>query len=297
MIRPFTDADVDRAAELLAARHEAHCAVEPSLPRDVDFRVQIESEWSVDGASGVISEHGYLFARPAYGWMTAGIGGHALRGDCEHARDLYAAAAAAWHDAGHREHAVFLPAHESEWIDAWFRCSFGASGVLGAQESRREEYEADVVIRPGTPDDQAVAGQLDRAMTESMVPSPSFGRPNGWTDEQYYEEWADTWGSDTFEHFVAEREGSVVGQIVLYRRPHDLRVPKDSIDLAHASTFPAQRGAGVGRALTAHVLTWAHDKGIPVMITDWRMTNLLASRFWPKRGFRDVFLRLHRAIL
>jgi len=33
------------------------------------------------------------------------------------------------------------------------------------------------------------------------------------------------------------------------------------------------------------------------MVTDWRETNLLASRFWPRRGFRKTFLRLHRAIL
>jgi hypothetical protein len=32
------------------------------------------------------------------------------------------------------------------------------------------------------------------------------------------------------------------------------------------------------------------------MVTDWRMTNMLASRFWPKRGFRVTFLRLYRSI-
>jgi hypothetical protein len=32
------------------------------------------------------------------------------------------------------------------------------------------------------------------------------------------------------------------------------------------------------------------------MVTDWRVTNLLSSRFWPKRGFRPVFLRLYRSI-
>jgi hypothetical protein len=33
------------------------------------------------------------------------------------------------------------------------------------------------------------------------------------------------------------------------------------------------------------------------MVTDWRETNLSASRFWPRRGFHKTFLRLHRAIL
>src|SRR5215213_1833374 len=106
MIRPFTDTDVDAAAEMLAERHSRHRAAEPLLPADVDFRAQIESEWGVDGAGGVISDSGYLFARPQpYGgggltWMLAGFGGHAVLGNAEDARDLYAAAAAAWHDAG-----------------------------------------------------------------------------------------------------------------------------------------------------------------------------------------------------
>ena len=40
----------------------------------------------------------------------------------------------------------------------------------------------------------------------------------------------------------------------------------------------------------------AYEHGYETMITDWRMTNLLASRFWPRRGFRETFLRLYRSI-
>jgi hypothetical protein len=32
------------------------------------------------------------------------------------------------------------------------------------------------------------------------------------------------------------------------------------------------------------------------MVTAWRETNLLSSRFWPARGFRRSFLRLYRSI-
>ena len=82
----------------------------------------------------------------------------------------------------------------------------------------------------------------------------------------------------------------------VYRRPPDLRVPVDSIDLADASTSPVERGSGVGLALTHHVLGWAHERGYATTTIDWRMTNLLASRFWPRRGFRETFLRLYRSI-
>jgi hypothetical protein len=48
--------------------------------------------------------------------------------------------------------------------------------------------------------------------------------------------------------------------------------------------------------MTAHVLAWAKANGFASMTTDWRMTNLMAARFWPRRGFREAFIRLYRSI-
>jgi ribosomal protein S18 acetylase RimI-like enzyme len=300
MIRAFTDADLDLAAEYLAERHARHRAAEPLLPDDVDFRAQVEKEWRVDGASGVISADGYLFGAPgAHGWFVVGIGGHAVRGEVEHAQDLYTAAASCWVDAGQRSQMVFVPPHDTALVDAWFRLSFGASGVLAMRETAANDADARDVqlhIRRGTPADLDVSWRLDRELTRSMEPSPSFSTLRVRSDEDYEADWKDTWDDESYEHFVAEHDGRVVSQIVLYRRPPDLRVPKDSIDLAQAATFPEARGLGAGRALTEHVLRWAHEEGFASMTIDWRLTNLLAARFWPKRGFRTTFLRLHRCV-
>ena len=54
--------------------------------------------------------------------------------------------------------------------------------------------------------------------------------------------------------------------------------------------------AGAGTALGATVLDWAATEGYTAVVTDWRATNLLSSRTWPKLGFRPTFLRLFRAI-
>jgi GNAT superfamily N-acetyltransferase len=192
-------------------------------------------------------------------------------------------------------HGVFVPASDEALLGAWFRLTFGASGALAIRETTPEEpFETSVRVRRGTPDDLAEAARLDQAMTESMVSSPSFSTSAVPSTEAAREEWRETWDDERFEHFVAERDGRIVGHMLLYRRPPDLRVPADSIDLAAASTEAAARGSGVGRALTTHVLGWAHAAGIPVMVIDWRMTNLSASRFWPRRGFRPTFLRLYR---
>jgi GNAT superfamily N-acetyltransferase len=66
--------------------------------------------------------------------------------------------------------------------------------------------------------------------------------------------------------------------------------------LGWAATRPDVRGSGAGLALTKAAFAWARGRGHEAMVTDWRATNLLSSRFWPARGFRETFLRLYRSI-
>jgi GNAT superfamily N-acetyltransferase len=191
-----------------------------------------------------------------------------------------------------------VPSHDAELVDAWFRLSFGASAYLAMRETRpdgEESFDTDVEIRAGKREDLEDAARLELEMSKAMLPSPSFSGVPLQTFEEVLAEWRDE-DDAPYELFVAERDGRVVGHSLLYRRPPDLRVPKESIDLAQASTEPEARGTGVGRALTAHVIGWAHEHGHPVMTTDWRATNLWASRFWPRRGFRPSFIRLYRSI-
>jgi GNAT superfamily N-acetyltransferase len=298
---PFADEHLDAAAELLARRHARHREAEPLLPDDLDFRAEVGREWRREGASGVFAGDGYLIAAPAAAggatWMRVFVAGQALESDRERMRDLYAAAAQRWVDEGHTKHAVFVPSHDRELVDAWFRLSFGSSGVLALRATDLEDdFESDIEIRRGTPEDFREMARLDVEMAAAMRPAPSFSDTQVQSVEEVEAEWRDDPDQDAYELFVAERDGRIVGHIVLYYRPPDVRVPRNSIDLAAASTLPEARGTGVGRALTAHVIRWAHEHGHAVMTTDWRMTNLWASRFWPKRGFRVAFLRLYRSI-
>src|SRR4051812_31430395 len=117
-IVPFADKHVADAAAFLAARHARHREAEPLLPELEDPVAAIEAEWQQEGASGVFSRHGYLIAAPqemrGTAWMRASIASHAVEGDRETARDLYAAAGQGWFDAGHTVHAVHVPSHDAE---------------------------------------------------------------------------------------------------------------------------------------------------------------------------------------
>jgi GNAT superfamily N-acetyltransferase len=75
-----------------------------------------------------------------------------------------------------------------------------------------------------------------------------------------------------------------------------LAQPDRAALLGFAASLPGVRGSGAGVALTEAASAWAHEQGYATMVTDWRETNLLSSRFWPARGFRRSFLRLYRSI-
>jgi GNAT superfamily N-acetyltransferase len=224
------------------------------------------------------------------------LAGHAST-DPEVVRDLYEAAAGPWVEAGLSRHMAFVPLL-TDLIDPWFRLSFGASAALAVQEtSPRAAIDAGVGIRRSTPEDLEPSAAFERLLWQHNARPPSFSGIPTPDLETYLDDWRTTWDEPQYTHFVAERDGRIVGHLLLYRRPEgDLRVPPNSIDLANAATDPEVRGDGVGLALFAHAMSWAHEQGFTSMITDWRMTNLLASRFWPARGFRPTFLRLYRSI-
>ena len=184
-----------------------------------------------------------------------------------------------------------------EFIEPWFRLSFGGSSIqalMAVPEGAKSEKASG--LRLSTPNDIVDAVKLALVQAEHHTRSPSFNGVMLQSQSEIESEWQRTWNDDRYVHFVAERDGRIAGSALLYRRPPDMRVPQGSIDLAGCVTYPDVRGTGVGVMLTNHVVGWAAENGFKTMSTDWRMTNLVASRFWPSRGFRAAFVRVYRSI-
>ncbi|HEY7397276.1 MAG TPA: GNAT family N-acetyltransferase [Gaiellaceae bacterium] len=291
-IHPVSDELRREAAAVLRARHERHRAAEPLLPAIDDFASQLPTG---DGAAATRGGEvvAYLIAEVTNERAAVGLAGCAAS-EPEALRDVYAHLAASWPP----RHQVLVPASDAALVDAWFRLAFGCQWVAAARETAAETApDFGGVVRPSTRDDLAVVAGLEEMLWKLQAGSPSFSGlladPGGLARE-----WEGHWDEDAFPlHLVAEVEGRVVGHLLLYDRPAgDLRVPERNVDLALAGTLPEARGRGVGRALTAHALAFAHEHGYRSMTTDWRSVNLLSSRFWPRRGFRPTFLRLYRAM-
>ena len=313
---PFSEEHLDDAARLLAARQARHREAEPALPELYEdpaaAREEIEQLRQMEGASGTVALRegrvvGYLIgtSRETKTWgenVWVELAGHAVE-EPEDVRDLYGEAAARWVEEGRTRHYAFAPAGDSALLDAWFRLGFGHQHAHALQEvtPRKVALPPGIEIREPREEEIEELIEVDLALPEHQSRSPVFstiGRP---PREELRKEWVSALAGDEEHVFVAYQDDKPVAvwsvlAVEGSSQHHGLGRPERAAFLGFASTLPEARGSGLGLALTDASFNWAAENGYEVMVTDWRVTNLLSSRFWPKRGFRPVFFRLYRSI-
>jgi ribosomal protein S18 acetylase RimI-like enzyme len=312
--RPFSDEFLGAAGELLAARHRAQRTAEPLLPDEYEdpaaATAEVDALARTEGASGAVALRegrvvGYLLGAPrtdeVWGpnvWVE--LAGHAVE-EAEDVRDLYAVAGARWIEEERPRHYTVVPESDYALVEAWFRLSFGQQHAFGIREVPEVVTWPDDVRRAEPRDVDALVA-LTPLLADHQARAPVFsrGHPPADPDELRAEILADL-GKEEIAELVAERNGEIVGAmetvpVELSSTHTGLARPPGAVLLGWAATLPGVRGSGAGRALTEATFAWARERGHEIIVTDWRVTNLLASRFWPSRGFRPTFLRLYRHI-
>jgi len=313
-IRAFAEDDLDAAGSLLAARHREHRGAEPLLSERFEdagaTREQVASLWAEEDASGAVALRGeravgFLLGtrkddrtRGANVWVDPA--GYAAD-EPELIRDLYAFASQRWVDEGRTRHYALVPRLDDH-LDAWFRLSFGAQqahGVTavdlrewppGTRGAELSDLEALVELAPLVSDHQA------RAPVFSGI-DPNDREP----EDELRTVIAAEIANDEVGELVYERDRQVVASFELAPAEmasmhRGLAQPDNAACITWAASRPDVRGSGAGVALTDAAHAWAREQGYSTLVTDWREANLLASRFWPARGFRRSFLRLYRSI-
>jgi ribosomal protein S18 acetylase RimI-like enzyme len=314
---PFSDEHLEDASRLLAARHARHRALEPLLdPRYEDPAEafpRLEHLWQDEGMSGSAALRsnrlvGYLIGAPQppeiWGpnvWVE--LPGHAVE-EAEDARDLYGHAAARWVEEGNTRHYALLPP-APELVDAWFRIGFGQQQAHGYREvPRGVEVRLPDGCEIRKPEETMIDDlvEVDFVLPRHQAASPVFSPRPLPTEDEIRREWHETLANDEEEVLLGFSDGRPVAcwAYVPAGKSHHFqglgRPDRQACYLAFAATVPESRGTGIGVALTDAGFAWAEREGYAAMVTDWRVTNLLASRFWPNRGFRASVLRLHRSI-
>lgn len=316
-IRPFEASCIGEAATLLSDRHRRHRSRAPGLDPafETPSRAAAELEGlAAAGASGAIAVRGgqllgYLLAvelDPSIwgrnAWITSP--GHAAA-EPEVVRELYRSAAAGWVEAGRSLHYVVVPEGDAGLVDAWFRLGFGQQHAHALREAPDAAFAAQppagLAVRRAERRDIPELAVVERALPQHQAGSPVFSTLSVPALADVQAELEEDFDDPRFTMFVAVRDRRVVGSatgcsIELSSINTGLIRPAAAGFLGYAAVLPEARGLGAGRALGETVLAWARDAGYAWAATDWRVTNLEASRAWPRLGFRPTFLRLHRAI-
>jgi GNAT superfamily N-acetyltransferase len=311
-LRSFAEDHLDAAAELLAARHRHHRATEPLLSERFEdasaTRDEVASLWAQDDVSGGVllrdgDVAGFLLGtrREDQNWganIWIEAAGYAVA-EAELIRDLYAFCSQRWVDEGRTRHYALVPALDDQ-VDAWFRMSFGAQQAHGIKEIDQQPWPPGA--RRAEPGDIEALMEIVPLIAEHHGRAPVFSGVD-WDEDadELRTMLAAEIADDELGELVYERDGRVVAHFELVSAKkgsmhRSLAQPDRAALLGFAASLPGVRGSGAGVALTEAASAWAHEQGYATMVTDWRETNLLSSRFWPARGFRRSFLRLYRSI-
>ncbi len=211
----------------------------------------------------------------------------ALTDDAETIRSAYAEGAPAWPPL----HFAVARADDAA-LDPWYRLGFAQMHAYAVRPAGGETVEvAGVQLRRGGPDDLETALEIDRLIYRAQAEPPSYSS-YALDDGEHREAWTETLADDAVTYTVAVRDDRAVGHVTLYPDPVDER----ALHLASTAVVPDERGSGIGRLLTAFALSHAAERGFDRVRTNWRVTNLVASRYWPARGFELTQIRLVRRI-
>ena len=320
-VRPFQAGDVPASGALLAARHRAHrlsCPLlSPRYEKDSAAAAQVAEAFAQPGASGAVALQGGDIAgfvlgapkdSPVWGpnvWVDAA--GHAAAKP-ELVRDMYGLASARWVQESRTAHYVLVPASDEGLLRAWYRLGFGQQQAHAVRPPPGEPPPGEppaaqpkVLVRRAQRNDLTTLARLEVELPRQQSLAPVFSPSPVPSYEECLAGWEEDFDDPVYTTFVAELEGAVVGSSIgcplEIAGGHPLLTRPDHAGfLAFAAVFPHARGLGAGRALGEAVIAWTAQAGYDCVVTDWRVTNLLSSRTWPRLGFKESFLRLHRLV-
>jgi GNAT superfamily N-acetyltransferase len=249
---------------------------------------------------------GYLFAqikfdetRGKHAWVP--LEGMAIKQgqSAELIRSLYTEVSRLWLNYGCFAHYVLAPTGDNRFVDALLRLSFGFEQIHGVLDISRFEkalHNEDVSIRIGTEDDGELIGSMSDIIFSYQNDSPVYAIALPETIIDIRKGYQEIAIDEEAFLLVAELNGQPAGFQAYWPIETHLMVPEKTYELSVAGTVSAFMGNGIGKALMNKAVHLLEDKEVKYIITDWRITNLASSSFWPKCGFTPLYHRLQRTI-
>ena len=319
-LQPLEEEDLDAAAVLLS-RKIRHTRIHfPELPAEAEAvetaRALLSAALDRQRCAGWgafagdtlqaylvgVTELGDGWGRS--GWIRASSSAWAEGAAPALLADLYARLAEGWVQSGIFAHFAVVPASESEALRVWFGLAFGIEHVHAVLDLRalslpEVSTPVGVTIRLATDDDRQALARMSDVVWRHQLEAPVWAVMLPENAEANRAGWLELLDDPTVDVWLAFEQGEAIGSQAYYASEmtgEHLLGGDQTCHLAIAGTRPAARGRGIATALTRVGLEHARRRGYQFCETDWRSTNLLSSRFWPRFGFRPAFYRLHRRV-
>lgn len=326
-IKSFTEEMIPEAGILLAQRHKRNRANLPLLParfEDSQIAVKaVQALWQKKFKNGYAAFRdgkmtAYLLGEfTIQSWGRCGyvyLPGYALA-DGESLmtiQDLYCLLGEDWVKKGIFSHSLYISAADTDIIDAFFALGFGKERVDALMDIRtmnfpEVEEPTGIAIRLAGAGDNHHLGGLSDVIFRSLANAP-YWHPTvpedweelreGWSELADDKEWT-VWlalEKDQRSNPAVDEALGTVGFCPEEETDTSMLVSPRTMYLSIAATKLKARGRGISTTLTLRGLAQTQKDGFEICYTNWISSNLPASRFWPRFGFKDAAYRLSKRI-
>jgi GNAT superfamily N-acetyltransferase len=316
---PFKTEMIPEAGKLLAQRHACNRERLPLLParfEQVEVATKaVELLWQEKYKGGYAAFRdgrmiAYLIGQTStHPWGRSGyvyLPGYAVSENETPAilQDLYSLLGEDWVRKGCFNHYLYISAADTHVIEALFDIGFGKERVdalldFHTLEIPEVEEPAGVTIRKAASGDNAHLGSLSNVIFRALGQAPNWHPtvPEDWDD--LHEGWSELADDKEWTVWLALENHQALGTVG-FRGEEEagtqmLASPR-TMYLSIAATKPEARGRGISTVLSWHGLEQARQEGYEICYTNWISPNLLASRFWPRFGFKDAAYRLAKKV-
>lgn len=315
----FAESMISQAAKLLAERHTRNRKNLPLLPQRFEkpevTAKAVEALWQKKLKSGYAAFRAgkmtaYLLGETTTDpWGRGGyvyLSGYALAEGESPAviQDLYALLGDDWVKRGCFDHYLYISAADAHVLDALFDIGFGKERVDALLDLSSEEFPGavepkNITIRQAAAGDNMLVGNFSDVIMRALEKAPHWHPtfPEQWSE--LYEGWSELADDKEWTVWLALENEEALGTIGF--RPEEeadtqMLTGPHTIYLSVGATKPQARGRGVGTALSWHGLEQARAASYEVCYSNWISPNFLASRFWPRFGFKDAAYRVAKKV-
>ena len=214
-------------------------------------------------------------------------------------RTLYAKVSILWIQQGCFHHYALIPLGSKVYYEAFLGLSFSIQqvhGIMNIRDYNTFETASDAKVRLANKMDREAMGRMSDIIFSYQNSAPVFEPALPELVGRIREGYKGLVEDEEAVILIAEKDRKELGFQVYEPVIPNLMAPDDGVELSIAGIYPTQMRSGVGKKLMNEGSRLVKEKGYQRIITDWRITNLASSTFWPKCGFKPMAYSMVRCI-